>query len=212
MLPWGYRHPRLKIAGIALAVGLLLGGLVTLAIGRPQLATLGTGQQSTADAIASDQPLQKLVPAKAKAKAKPKAKQRARHKAKAKPARAKARKTRRTASSAPVVAASTPDSADRADAKTGVPAAAPRRREVSRRVVSRRQATVSPERRATKKPAATSQPAPAPAPAPPASTPAPPPPSTPVPVATPDPPGNGHGHGHGNGNGGDDDVPGPGGG
>ena len=57
MLPWWYRqHPALKVAAVALAAGLALGGLLVLAIGGPQLSPLGKPQRSIADAIFSDQP------------------------------------------------------------------------------------------------------------------------------------------------------------
>jgi hypothetical protein len=206
MLPWGYRHPRLKIAGVALAAGLLLGAVLTIAVGRPQLAAFGNPQQSTADAIASDRAEAAPAPAKAKAKAKPKP-------AKRTPARHKRAKHRpaKPSTLAPA-AATTPHSDKVAKRKTSKskPVAAPRRRAASPRPVRKRSATIGPRKRVTKIP--TAKPAPAPpapaAPAPAASTPAP----APAPAPTPTPTKPGAGHGHGNGHGGDDDVPRPGGG
>jgi hypothetical protein len=211
MLSW-YRNDRMTLVVVALAVGLLLGGLVALIFGRPGPTRLGGSVRSVAAAIASDHAPAPQEPARAKAKADPKPR--------AKPA--KAREARRTAGSAPVSLAAkrTPEHADRAGTKAehgdrtprrraAAPVAAPRRRAVGRRIVSHRQATISPRRRSAPTPTSTPQAAPAPAaPSPAASTPAPQPAPKPKPASTPAPqptPEPGHGHGHGNGGGDDDD-------
>jgi len=47
MLPW-YRREGIRIAAMALAAGLVLGGLIALAVGRPELARFGGGAERTA--------------------------------------------------------------------------------------------------------------------------------------------------------------------
>jgi hypothetical protein len=194
MQPW-YLNERLRIAAIAIAAGVILGGLVVLAVGHPKLTRFGQPQKSTADAIASDQPA-------VRPRTKPKAK-----KAKARPARKvhKARRSRGSAAAAPDPTA-TPDA--KRDDETDT-AAVPQRRAASRRVTARPHNVISAPRRRT----ATSKPSPDPTPAAPApaSTPASTPAPTPAPTQAPRPakgpkPDN-PGLGHGNGVGGDDDVP-----
>src|SRR5215208_1209951 len=135
MQPW-YRNERLRIAAIAIAAGLVLGGLVALAVGQPKLTRFGQPQKSTADAIAGDQPI--VAP---RTKPKPRAKKAPVRKAK------KAEHARRSRSRGRGSAAATPDATATPDGKQGdkpdsaaAPhrtGAAPLRRTTSRRVTSR---------------------------------------------------------------------------
>ena len=54
MLPW-YQQPRFRFAGAALLAGLVIGGLVTLALGYQGSPAAAIPERSAADAIASDQ-------------------------------------------------------------------------------------------------------------------------------------------------------------
>ena len=101
MLQW-HRHEKLRIVVMAVAAGLLLGGLVTLAagLGRSTPHVPGTSARSMAAALASDEATVTPAPAPAKPKAKAKPKKAK----KAKPARKKA-KRRSATRSAPAVAA-----------------------------------------------------------------------------------------------------------
>ena len=53
MLPW-YQQPRFRFAGAALLAGLVIGGLVTLALGYQGSPPAAIPERSAADAIASD--------------------------------------------------------------------------------------------------------------------------------------------------------------
>src|SRR3954466_13175274 len=159
MMPW-YEREGVRIAAIALAAGLLLGGLIALAVGGPKLSPFGTPKPSAAEAIASDQAATHKPAAEATAK--PEAKS-----AKATNAHTAA------AATAAGVATPSPDAADRSDlarAKAGTkrergdraprragaapaprragwaPAAAHPRRRASTRVVSRRRSARKPSR------------------------------------------------------------------
>src|SRR5215217_4705497 len=151
MLPW-YQREGVRIAAIALAAGLLLGGLIALAVGGPKLSPFGTPKRSAAEAIASDQAATHKPAAKATAKPD------------AKSAEATDANTASVATAtAADVATASPDAADRSDrarAKAGsAPVAAHPRRRTSIRVVSRRRsAGGSPTRRGSTTP--TSRPAP----------------------------------------------------
>src|SRR4051794_4534541 len=162
MMPW-YEREGVRIAAIALAAGLLLGGLIALAVGGPKLSPFGTPKRSAAEAIASDRAATHKPAAEATAK--PEAKS------------AKATKANTAAAAtAAGVATPSPDAADRSDrarAKAGTkrergdraprragsapaaahprragsaPATAPPRRRASTRVVSRRRPARSPGR------------------------------------------------------------------
>lgn len=199
-----YRNDKLRIAAMALAAGLVVGGIVTYTAGlgtsKPRLAS----DTSVAAAIASDQAkppashanLTAKPPGWAKAKAKPKVKRVA-----AKRSRGKAKRAPAAApDTGSPTATPTPASDVKSEEKTSAVkrVAAPRRKSVPR-VVAKRRVTITPPKRTTPK----STPAPAPSkPAPAASTPAPAPAPTsaPAPSSTPRP-----NPGHGNGNGGDDD-------
>src|SRR5215210_2957803 len=100
MLPW-YRREGIRIAAIALGAGLLLGGLIALAVSGPKLSPFGTPKRSAAEAIASDQAAANKPAAKAKAK--PQAK-----------TSSKAVKAAPVSAGEPAAAAS-PDAADRSD-------------------------------------------------------------------------------------------------
>src|SRR4051795_12626566 len=144
MMPW-YEREGVRIAAIALAAGLLLGGLIALAVGGPKLSPFGTPKPSAAEAIASDQAATHKPAAEATAK--PEAKS-----AKATNANTAA------AATAAGVATPSPDAADRSDLARAkdrtkrergdraprragaAPAAAPPRR----RAAARRRARVGP--------------------------------------------------------------------
>src|SRR4051812_32388456 len=101
MLPW-YRREGIRIAAIALGAGLLLGGLIALAVGGPKLSPFGKPQRSAAQAIASDQAATHKPAAKAAPKPQPKS--------------AKATKASTpAAATAAGVATPSPDAADRSD-------------------------------------------------------------------------------------------------
>src|SRR5215212_4819371 len=143
MLPW-YRREGIRIAAIALGAGVLLGGLIALAVSGPKLSPFGPSRPSAAEAIASDQA--KANKPAAKGRAKPQTKH-------AKDVRAKP-----VSADAPSVAA-TPDAADRSDrakakarserggraprraAAAPAPAAQPRRRSTAPRATPRRRST-----------------------------------------------------------------------
>src|SRR3954447_16299016 len=97
MLPW-YRREGIRIAAIALGAGLLLGGLIALAVSGPKLSPFGPSRPSAAEAIASDQA--KANKPAAKGRSKPQAKQ------------AASVHARPVSADAPAVAA-TPDAGDR---------------------------------------------------------------------------------------------------
>src|SRR3954451_19851633 len=99
MLPW-YRREGIRIAAIALGAGLLLGGLIALAVSGPKLSPFGPSRPSAAAAIASDQA--KANKPAAKGRPKPQAKH------------AKSVDTQPLSADAAVVAA-TPDAADRSN-------------------------------------------------------------------------------------------------
>src|SRR4051794_38258914 len=149
MMPW-YEREGVRIAAIALAAGLLLGGLIALAVGGPKLSPFGTPKPSAAEAIASDQAAARKPAAEATAKPE------------AKSATATNAKTA-SGGTAADVATPSPDAADRSDrarAKAvtkqdrggraprragSAPPAQPRRR-TSTRVVSRHRSAPSPSR------------------------------------------------------------------
>src|SRR3954451_242944 len=150
MLPW-YRREGMRITAIALGAGVLLGGLIALAVSGPKLSPFGTPQRSAAEAIASDQP--KAHKPAAKGRTKPQAKH------------AQAVSAQPVSADAPAVAA-TPDAADRSDrakakakvergdraprrAAAPAPVAQPRRRSAAPRAAPRRRpapAAPSPKR------------------------------------------------------------------
>jgi hypothetical protein len=195
-----FRGEKVKMVGLALAAGLLAGGVLTFVMSLSKDTRDRTPVRSIAAAIASDQA--PATPAWAKAKAKRKLKQ------------AAAKPSTRVAKEAPTgvttAADATPTATPEADNKkprprTPAPAAAPRRVSTPR-VVTKRRATITPQRRATKPPTSKPAPAPAPAsPAPAAPAPQPQPTAAPAPTQAPPSPPPGRGNGHGNGNGGDDD-------
>src|SRR5215210_7474648 len=124
MVPW-YRRERFTIALMALATGLLLGGLAVLILGRPHLKD-DQEERSAVAAIASDQTVEH--PRDSAAEAKPADKP----KPAAKPTRARAED--KGGEPAPATAAS-PDAADRADEKNAERGAdSPRRQTAARRV------------------------------------------------------------------------------
>ena len=153
MLPW-YRDEKAKIAAMALAAGLLLGGILTFVAGGSSRPTAGPSKKSVAAAIASDQARAKAAPAPAKAKAKPKPKP--------KPSPVKARKTHHAP--VPAVAGTpnrkaTPTATPNGDVRREhgshtptTPVAAPRRQAATRRIVSKRQPVITPKRPTTKAP------------------------------------------------------------
>jgi hypothetical protein len=188
MQPW-HQNERLRIAAVALAAGLILGGLVALAVGHPKLTRFGKPQKSTADAIASDQPIVAARDKAKKAKAKPDEKA---HKARKSPRRSSAG----AAFTATPDATATPDGKNESTDTTAAPrpaAAAPRRRRVTSPVISqprRRTPTkASPDPTAAPAPASTPESTAAPTPAP---TEEPKPEKTP----RPEPPGLVHGNGN----------------
>src|SRR3954452_22666078 len=101
MLPW-YEREGVRIAAIALAAGLLLGGLIALAVGGPKLSPFGTPKRSAAEAIASDQAAAHKPAATATAKREANSAQATN----AQPA---------SAATAPGAATPSPDAADRSD-------------------------------------------------------------------------------------------------
>jgi hypothetical protein len=194
-LDW-FRGDRVWLAGGALLAGVLLGGLVTLALGWDTTPTKTIPQRSAAEAIASDRAAAPTPTPTATPTAAPKREA-------AKPARRKAARRAAAPAGAPEPVASatpTPDDRERGDdapVTQRAPAPAPRR------IVSRQKpAAIAPKPTTPKAtPAPRSTPAPTPAPA----QAAPQPTSAPPPASTPTRPPNRPPHG---GGGGDDDDPG----
>jgi hypothetical protein len=155
VLPW-YQQPRFRLAGAAVLAGLVLGGLVTLALGYSNAPPAAIPEGSAADAIASDQ--------SAVATATPAAT--ARPKASARPAK-KPKRTLASVTSAATAepsATSTPDDEELGNSPASTPAptrSAPRRQSV----VNKPRTQVEP---VPKKPPARATPTPRPAPPPPA--------------------------------------------
>src|SRR3954454_24293236 len=101
MLPW-YRREAVRIAAVALASGLVLGGLIALAVSGPQLSPFGKARPSAAQAIGSDQAAKHKPAAKARPKPQPKS--------------SKAAKASPKSAAADIAAATpSPDAADRSD-------------------------------------------------------------------------------------------------
>ena len=163
MPPW-YQNEKLRIAAMALAAGLLLGGLVTVAagFGRGKPETPGTSARSMAAALASDQAIAPPAPAKApaKPKAKPKAKTAAPKKVKRKPAKKRsAPAAADTDTAATATPTSTPDADERARHEPPSPSprlAASRRAPASSPSARRR----SPRRSARRRPSRRRRPPP----------------------------------------------------
>src|SRR3954454_8539283 len=115
MMPW-YEREGVRIAAIALAAGLLLRGLIALAVGGPQLSPFGTPQPSAAEAIASDPAAREASATARPATHKPAAEATA--KPEAKSAKATNANTAAAATAAGVATPS-PDAADRSDLARG---------------------------------------------------------------------------------------------
>src|SRR4051812_8383454 len=106
MLPW-YRREAVRIAAVALASGLVLGGLIALAVSGPKLGPFGKPRPSAAEAIASDQAATHKPAAKARPKPQPKSSK-------------AAKASHKSAAAAVAAATASPDAAhpsDRAKAK-----------------------------------------------------------------------------------------------
>jgi hypothetical protein len=194
VLPW-YQQQRFRLAGAALLAGLVIGGLVTLALGYQSTPPAAIPERSAAEAIASDQAA--VATATATATARPKASARP------------AKKPKHTQASVPVssaataepTATSTPDDEElggNSPASTPAPArSAPRRQSVATK--PRTQIKPVVKKPTPTKPAPTPRPtAPAPTPAPTAAAP------QPAATATPNPP-HRPPHPHPGDPGGDDD-------
>jgi hypothetical protein len=194
VLPW-YRDQRFRYAAAALLAGLVIGGIVTIALGHKSSSLPPISDRSDAEAIASDHAAVAKPAAKATAAPKPAVKPRRKHKHS--PASVAV-----TSAAAEPAATSTPDDEEHGSspASTRAPVrSAPRRS--APRVVSKPRTQITPVvKKAPAKPAPTPRPAaPAPTPAPTAAPPAP------APTANPGPPHRPPGGHHG---GGDDDDPG----
>jgi hypothetical protein len=193
VLPW-YSQPRFRLAGAALLAGLVIGGLLTVALGY-QSAPKQVLDRSAAEAIASDhaavaKPAATTTPVARKIAAK--ATKRAKH----------AKAVVITAAAKPA-ATSTPKDEEHGENAASTPApsrSTPRRQ--TQRVVSKPRTQITPVTK-KKTPAKST---PAPKPTAPVATPAPTAaPQAPAPTATPNPP---HRPPTGHPGGGDDDDPG----
>ncbi len=196
MLPW-YQQPRFRVAGAALLAGLVIGGLVTLALGYQGSPPAAIPEQSAANAIASDQAA--VGTATATATARPRASGRPAKK----PKRAPASLPVSSAATVEPTATSTPEDEElgNSPASTPVPTrSAPRRQSV----VTKPRTQLKP---VAKKPTP-AKPTPTPRPAMPAPTAAPPAPTaTPAPTGKPPKPPKPP-KPHPGGGSGDDDDPG----
>jgi hypothetical protein len=198
VLPW-YQQPRLRVAGAAVLAGLVIGGLVTLALGYKRSPPAAIPERSAADAIASDETA--VATATPAAGARPKASAR------------RAKKPKRTLASVPVsnaanaepTATATPEDEELGNSPASTPAptrSAPRRqstvntpRAQSKAVTEKTPAKATPTPKSSTPPAAT--------PAPTAATPQPAATGSPTPAPKPPKPPRPHPH-----PGGDDDDPG----
>jgi hypothetical protein len=180
VLPW-YQQPRLRLAGAALLAGLVIGGLVTLALSYQNTPPAAIPEGSAADAIASDQSA--VATATPAATARPKASARPAKK----PKRTLASVAVSSAATAEPTATATPEDEELGNSPASTPAptrSAPRRQ----RTVNTPRRQVKPvSKRTPAKAAPTPQPStpPAATPAPAAATPQPA--ATPPPTATPAP-------------------------
>ena len=168
MLPW-YQQPRFRVAGAALLAGLVIGGLVTLALGYQGSPPAAFPEHSAADAIASDQAA--VATATATPASRPKAS--ARPAKKAKYTNVSVRVS--SAATAEPTATATPEDEELGNSPASTP--------VPTRAAPRRQSAVTNPRTQIKPVAKTPTPA-KPAPTPPPATPAAPTPAAPTPAPT----------------------------
>jgi hypothetical protein len=202
VLPW-YQQPGFRFAGAALLAGLMIGGLVTLALGYKSSPPAPIPERSAADAIASDRAA--VATATPAASARPKASARPSKKAK----RTLASVPVSSAATAEPTATSTPEDEELGNIPASTPAptrSAPRRQSVVNK--PRTQIKIKPVTKQTPaKASPTPQPSTPPAATPAPTTAAPPPVATATPEPAPKPPKPPKPHPRPGGDG--DDDPGP---